>query len=137
MSRRIRTLLVCWLTVALPLQGIAAQSMLWCGPAHHAAAAEAVEVSDHCQHCQYSHYAGSDHEGMTHDDSAQPAGGKTHQVATSKCAVCAACCSAVAMPSSTLSFAVVHGEPSYDTRPAAMQAGVVAGGLERPPKHPA
>ena len=84
-------LVIAWLVLAaLPLQGMAAASMLFCGEASHAA------VAHEPAHDPASHH----HDGDAHvvadtpnDDDAQasaPAGGHA-------CPVCAACCNLVAL----------------------------------------
>ena len=98
---RFRQLLLCLMMLALPLQGFAAASMLFCGMgAGHDAKAEQMEMSA-------SPYQMVDATAMQHDHAKH---GKTAQAskqapddkkqlpdASHKCGICAACCSVIAI----------------------------------------
>ena len=98
---RFRYLLLCLMMLALPLQGFAAASMLYCGMgAGHTAKAEQMDMSS-------SHHLMADAMGMQHDHSKH---GKTAQTAkqsadgqkqlpdaTPKCGACSACCNIIAI----------------------------------------
>jgi len=121
---RFRLLLAWLLLAALPLQGWAAATMLFCGPAQRTAVvaqshlpADAASHHDmdtahhdmqppHAQH----HVAPGDMGGA--DDGAQPVADGSHT-----CGVCAACCHGVALaqtqqwPSVSPAPEADHGEP--------------------------
>ena len=84
-------LVIAWLVLAaLPLQGMAAASMLFCGEAGHAALAHEPS-DDHASH----HHDGDEHvvaDRANHDDAQASAATGGHA-----CPVCAACCNLVAL----------------------------------------
>lgn len=84
---RLRLLLAWLLMAALPLQGFAGAAMLLCGdvPVHHAAATVAMDQ------------AGHDHSAHTQPDAQDQADAKQLPSALHACAICAACCHAVAI----------------------------------------
>ena len=118
-------LFLAWLVLAaIPLQGLAAASMLFCGmAAHHAPAQVAAakqDVAGEHDHSQHSDAAEVQVE-KTADDS-----GKQLPDVTHKCAVCASCCNSVAItefpplvafapvPQAELAepFVLIHARPS-------------------------
>ncbi len=127
---RFRYLLLCLMMLALPLQGFAAASMLYCGmgPGHDTLA-EQMEMN--ASHHQMADGMGMQHEHGEHDTSAQaaiqfPDDQKQLPDATHKCGVCSACCSVLAIsdfpptvevqPSSRADpaepFVLIHAVPS-------------------------
>lgn len=120
-------LFLAWLIVAaIPLQGLAAASMLFCGAGEHHAqgqVAKADQLSsagatiDHQDHSNHSH---------ADDVPIQDATGKKLPDVTHKCPVCASCCSNVAItespqlatlgpvPQAALAepFVLIHARPS-------------------------
>jgi len=86
-------ILFAWLLIAaVPMQGFAAASMLWCGMgAQHQHAAEASEPHDHAT--RHSHTSDAA-QGVAHAaDAAHGVPADNGQ----KCSICAACCSGVAL----------------------------------------
>ncbi len=84
--------LLAWLVMAaIPLQGLAAASMLYCGMgAHHDAQAESAATAQH-DHSQHAHGV---------DGKASKGAGNVQQKlpdAAHKCGVCASCCHSVAI----------------------------------------
>ena len=98
---RFRYLLLCLMMLALPLQGFAAASMLYCGAgtSHDAKTAHAEISSSHHQMgdgmgLQHHH----DEQSPTPHADKQPSGDQKHLPDSShKCGVCAACSSAIAI----------------------------------------
>ncbi|RZU03064.1 hypothetical protein [Rivibacter subsaxonicus] len=123
MSRWHRILLSLLLALALPVQGHAARTMLWCGgmappttQAHrHDAQPSAPAVAD--EHAAHHHGEAAD---------AKPAGGK--------CSVCAACCTGAALVQAPLLMPVVRVAPDYAPLTPRLHARVAIDGLERPPR---
>lgn len=90
---RFRYLLLCLMLLALPLQGFAAASMLFCGMGPNLDDQVSVAASHH-------HMNGSSE--TQHDKTAQsakqsPDGQKQLPDAAHKCGVCASCCSVLAI----------------------------------------
>ncbi|HSI54133.1 MAG TPA: hypothetical protein VK981_09210 [Ramlibacter sp.] len=97
----LRMFLTCLLLVALPLQGLAAASMLHCAPA---AGDRTVEPAVHV------HEGGADHAVHAHPGHDQPAGSgepadAQQPAAGHACGACAACGHSVAISQSPLSTA--------------------------------
>ena len=99
---RFRHLLLCLMMLALPLQGFAAASMLYCG-LHGDPAAKTLQVEMASSHHTMVDAAGTPHDHGKHAKTAQ-AGKLTTDAqkkqlpdASHKCGVCAACCSVIAI----------------------------------------
>lgn len=125
-------LIVTWLLLAaLPLQGWAAATMLWCGPAQQPAALAAAHT--------FAHTAGHQHDdghatqgahGQHHVDaadvgSADDGAAPTLADDSHTCGVCAACCNGVAL-------AQTPGWPSSAIVPRAEIAEPLVAVLARP-----
>ncbi|MBI2728485.1 MAG: hypothetical protein HYX42_19785 [Polaromonas sp.] len=98
---RFRHLLLCLMMLALPLQGFAAASMLYCGMGS-AHGAKIVQMDLNSSHHQMADAMGMQHEHGKHDKTVQaanqsPDGQKQLPDSTHKCGVCAACCSVIAI----------------------------------------
>ncbi len=120
----LRPLFVWLLLLALPLQGLAAATMLNCATVHGAA----VAAHDDPPH---GHDHDHDHGVMT---AAQPdAAGDAH-APDHKCSACAACHASLGLPAALpalpdFDIAEVHG-----TVPASGASPFLTGGPERPPR---
>ena len=121
------------LAIALPVQGLAATTMLLCGPAPHEAAATTpadAHDRDHAAQGDEHHASAAvdgDHGVPGHHGGGKAAGGK--------CSVCAACCTGTAMIQSALVIAVVPMVSVYAAALFEPHVGVSADGLERPPRN--
>lgn len=97
---RFRLLLAWLMMAALPLQGWAAASMLYCSPAQRAAVAQAPEAAGHGHHDMHlaHHEASAGHHADADADPAPPEGaGSTADASSHTCGVCASCCHGVAL----------------------------------------
>lgn len=152
MSRIVRALLAWVMVIAMPVQGMAASAMLFCGASHgrmmqalfvEAPAAAPGHVHDH----EHGGPA-ADHGGVhPHADSSDLAASQAPQNADAdgaqgfvpdhgkfSCSACAACCSVLALPAQ---FAL-PGAPSLahpvHMAPGAPVASHHPDGLDRPPR---
>lgn len=129
-------LFLAWLIVAaIPLQGLAAASMLFCGPGpHHAPVQAAASQQDQLSHASngdaaHDHSKHADEAKNEAKDEAKKVGDNTSKKlpgASHKCAVCASCCNLVAvaefpefleftaLPQAALAepFVLIHPRPS-------------------------
>lgn len=142
----VRALLVWVMVIALPVQGVAASAMLFCGPghgrtvqgpaSHHAAGhGHDMAATDHGAHTHsvhaVAHSAGSEPSVANPSDGADglfPHHGKF------SCSSCAACCSALALPAS-FSLPETPG-PAHPLR-TSLEAPVAShqpDRLDRPPR---
>lgn len=121
------------LAIALPLQGMAAATMISCGLgqhehdrahavshdhhgfAHHANATEASSYETHVPH--------------SHDGKGDLAKGTLH-----KCSACASCCGGAAVPSQAIAFDTVKLTDRFAPLVARSVPAYVSEGLERPPR---
>lgn len=106
-----------WLiAVALPIQGVAAATMLHCGSAQGQAHAKLM------------------HEGHADHDAADGATGQHHDGGTAGCSACASCCSAVALPVMPL---ILASQELTEAAAAVSSPAIVVfltDGPERPPR---
>ena len=100
---RFRRLLLCLMMLALPLQGMAAASMLYCGmgDSHHDQVAQ-VEESASPHHVVVAADMQREHSKLDHTptaDASEHASDSQNQLpdASHKCGVCSTCCSVLAI----------------------------------------
>lgn len=140
----IRTALIWLLAAALPFQGAVAASMVACGPEHHGGGAAQHDVAQH--HSAES--AGHDHSGHDHPQedaassaampdsatAASEAAVKAAHKGSSKCSVCASCCTSAALPVTAIRFSPpLLGDSPFLTSASASVVFITVG-PERPPR---
>jgi hypothetical protein len=133
----VRTLVLCLLALALPLQGLAAATMLHCGPSHHARMASAPAAHDHAAHGHGAVAGAHGHDGSAAVDVANPQTPNylgDSSLAKAKCSACASCCSAIALPASIAEISVVQQHASRFPPLSAQVEPVVTDSPERPPR---
>lgn len=126
----LRPLLVWLMVLALPLQGLAAATMLNCATAHGVAVAahdDAGQAHDHGQDHDQVH----DHGAMTAAHGDTPGDG---HALDHKCSACAACHASIGLPAALpllpdFDVAEVHAPVPVSGVPP-----FLTGGLERPPR---
>ena len=141
MSKFWRIVFAMLLAVALPIQGVAAQSMLLCGASHHQTAAV---------HDLASHEGSTVAQGTAIGDGAAASEANDANDANDaneandaeladakhagKCSVCSSCCNAAGMTSAVVSINLISAAmPAVATVPVANDR-VLIGGLDRPPR---
>jgi len=152
MSRLLRILLLWLATLAVPIQGFAAATMLHCGPSHSGSSAAGTAQTSPVQtngnqhvhaveepHGAHSDPATSDVQTAVHDDAdAHDGVGTTvadlHQLSKSKCVSCSACCSATALPATPIPLDSPALAESFVTARPVSAAVFLTDGLERPPR---
>ena len=149
--RRLVRLVVFWLlAVALPLQGVAAATMLSCAPVGHhgnavpasshgddataasvarAAPDAAADKHDHASHAAVGH---ATHAAVDHGDDSDARSGAGG--AAAKCSACSFCCTGAAAPARLLVFGPLELPEFYAPFAARSVAAFVSEGLERPPR---
>jgi hypothetical protein len=96
---RLRMLLAWLLLLAIPLQGLAAASMMYCGPAPQAAQAHQLQSAHEHEHghghdadaTSASAYYHAKHDQVASDAGQHPAGTSSAADGDHKCSLCAAC----------------------------------------------
>ena len=151
MNRVVRAWLVWLMVIAMPAQGMAAASMLFCGPSHARMmlVLDADAATD--QHAHGPVRAAAAHHGghQAHaaaDDAAPSAAGhvaqgngaeaSTLQHGQFNCSACAACCAMLALPArAVLPAAVTPAQPAR-TPGMVRVTSHQPDGLDRPPRTP-
>jgi hypothetical protein len=151
MNRVVRAFLVWVMVIAMPVQGMAASAMLFCGPSHermmqglvlnasasasgHAGdATHETAAMDHGDHGHAGSGAPVDSEATVAADgdgmgSLSPHHGKF------SCSACAACCIALALPASFELPEAVRAAHAMRSSPMAPVASHQPDGLDRPPR---
>lgn len=120
------------LAVALPVQGWAASTMLWCAstPAHHASSTAAGPATDAHAH----HHVQTPADAAGSADAAADATATTDAGSLGKCSACAACCIGVAILPSHQFTPMLPIAASYGLIALAPPARIALDGLERPPR---
>ncbi|MES2091770.1 MAG: hypothetical protein V4532_17600 [Pseudomonadota bacterium] len=144
MSKLLKTLLVWLCVLSLPIQGVAAATMLSCGSGHRhelmsQVLSEApVDVGHHHNvdedHVMHEHLAaqGDATDGDHHHDAGQPG---SHHHGADKCSACASCCTGVGMVATFPQWRVpVQEHASLMATFTSLLPSFLPEGLERPPR---
>jgi hypothetical protein len=128
MGSLIRTLLICFLVLAVPAQGAAAVTMAYCGPNHHGrgAATDAQQTASG----KHSHHGIDSQPAIGHDDPAAQAVHADKQ----KCSACASCCTFGVVLSTVLDVPAPDLAPTRFSAVSASVEAFVAEGPDRPPR---
>jgi hypothetical protein len=130
MNRVLRAAVTCLLLVALPLQGYAAGSMLFCDAG--AATSGTLDHDDPAPHDgDNAHHPDVVIVTVATDDPGAP---NLHSVVHGKCSICSSYCSAAALPSAPIvaTATTLHAAPFPDLEHANPGHGPAR--LERPPR---
>jgi hypothetical protein len=126
--RRVVNVWLMWLLVlALPVQGLAAQRMLFCSPAQHTVV-QAQTEHDHSAHMHAEHSKA--------DAKAEAAPAAHSDVSHGKCSACASCCAVLGIVSAPLLFEPGPLAPDYNASVFAGHSGLTPSRLDRPPRNP-
>jgi hypothetical protein len=131
MRRAIAVLIVWLLAVALPVQGLAAATMLHCAPQRsHTTSSSAPAGHEHhgAAHAQQHHDASAHDHGSTSDHHASV------KTPLQKCSACATCCIGVALPSSAQSVPEPLAAAGARPEPVLVHAAFLTSGPDRPPR---
>lgn len=128
------------LLLALPLQGLAAASMIHCGPNHHRMLATATfahgEAPGHTTSAAHAHphemALADDHAGAK--SSGAPSVQQLDKLMKFKCSACAACCMGAALPTAALTFEPFPPLMTPDSFVPTTHVGFVTDGPDRPPR---
>jgi hypothetical protein len=147
MARALRITLMWLLTLAVPVHGFAAASMLGCAGSQQRVAALAgahSHASGHHGDGAVMHTHSHDGEGAEmaqaehhpHGDAGSDADAhKGHTDGKASCSACAACCASAALPATPVVFEPTTLAPDSFVLPAPQHvAHFISGGLERPPR---
>lgn len=160
MLTRLRIILVCLLALALPVQGFAAATMLFCvGGSHHrgsALVASAEMGGGQEGGGLHKHPVGTPaHEhAASHDEAGEKASAdaataldsqrassstpdleaKSMAKVEGKCSACSACCASVAIPSTLIAFQPVKADSPLVAIVTSAAVGFLTGGQDRPPR---
>ncbi|MGY4830446.1 hypothetical protein ACVNIS_17885 [Sphaerotilaceae bacterium SBD11-9] len=122
-----RTLLMCLLMLALPVQGWAMQRMLFCTPDPHAVVHAPAEM----EHSAHHHMDHSKADASVAAADAQP---HHADAGHGKCSACASCCTGLALLATALAFGATPPAPTYTAAVFTGHSGHVPHRLDRPPR---
>lgn len=132
MARLVRIFIAVFLTVAVPLQGLAGVTMAACGPTHGGQVMHVPAAKGHDHDAM-----GHDHASMGHGDAMaeiSAGGGIDGDHAGHRCAACAACCSLSAAPVPAFVFHGASPAPSLAIPFLEIErVSFQPAGIERPP----
>ncbi|MFZ6644778.1 hypothetical protein ACO0LO_03635 [Undibacterium sp. TJN25] len=135
MKKLARFFLLCMLMLAIPLQGIAAGTMLFCGAGHHQMAADVAGVAN-VEYAAMAMPQGHEH----HHHAAASAGNASdhHQsfaaAAKDKCSSCAACCVGAVLLTAFADPTLSRPSSEKIDLIFSSSAGHISDSLERPPR---
>ena len=136
MWRTVRFTLIWLFAVALPLQGLAAATMLGCGG--HQERHSTPGAADHAHGVAAEHVHSKMADATSHDhaavDPSQPGKAGVQKGVQQKCGACASCCTSAVVPTPTLSFDPVMLTDFFAPPVARTFAALATEGLERPPR---
>lgn len=157
MGQLFRTVLIWLVALAVPAQGMAAVTMLHCGPGHHGAQAAqssgqtlpdaSQAAGEHAAHGHASHpHLDTNTVSDTAQNPASPDASAAAQVdktidpvkvakaAYQKCSACASCCAGLALPSKAAIPPTIDAAREVTVLSLPEAASVVIDGPERPPR---
>ena len=150
MNRFVRYLVMWLLIVALPVQGLAASTMLFCGPGHHGAPKTTDSGHDHASHLHMgASEVSATSQGAAHPDAveaAPPHDGSSfspasvkhvkHANVPGKCSACAACCTVAFLPTAIIAFTEPAPSRALAVVEPVAHVGFFTDGPDRPPRIP-
>ena len=130
MNKFNRLILLCLLMLAIPLQGLAAASMMLCATEHHQNVnAQSTQGAQGNEHTHDSHV--QSHDADDHSSDAVT----THQhTSKDKCSNCSACCVGAVMLTSTFSSPISPPASEKIEMVFSSHIGHISDSLERPPR---
>lgn len=146
MLRVLRITLMWLLTLAVPVQGFAAASMLGCGTGHHGTAGSHSHAMGMHERSiaapQHPHDGDEDELAQADDHYRVGAAGhgdahKTHasgKFSKASCSVCASCCTSAAPPATPVIFEAADAPDAFVLVASQPVASFISGGPERPPR---
>jgi hypothetical protein len=123
MQRLLRLWLMCVIALAIPAKGLAAASMVSCGPVHQSSQ-QVFAGHDHSAHSQHQASAEADEEST---DPLDP-------LPAFKCSACSSCCTAAALPCAALSVDPDRPPEAFAVVAPPAAAAFFTTGPERPPR---
>lgn len=134
MLRLARLAMMLLLAIALPLQGVAAATMISCGTGHdHRLPPAASHDEDRIGAAGHDHASNmdADHSRVSHSHEGK---GDLSKGSLHKCSACASCCIGAAVPSQATVFAAIKLTDQPAPLVARSVPAYVTEGLERPPR---
>jgi len=138
----LRLLVVWFIAIALPVQGMAGVTMAHCGSSHERMAA-AAQVTPH-QHANHDAGVAHHHDGdsahgtdaVDHTKAAQDPvkSDKMSNLAQYKCSSCASCCAGSALPSAMPRIPQVAATPAVFAEEMVSVDAFASDGPDRPPR---
>jgi hypothetical protein len=127
----LRIALIWLVALAVPVQGVAAATMVFCGPGDTTVGHQRA-AHDHAAH---EHHASHDVDAASPDAANDATSDATSTgFDTTSCSVCAACCTAATLPSPLVSCETPKGHAVYRAALASWDATFLTSGLDRPPR---
>ena len=123
--------------MAIPLQGLAAASMMLCATEHHEiSATQFSQPGDHQHDVGDEAHEGHQQHAQSHEADAHSSDAvTTHQhSAKDKCSTCAACCVGAVMLTSYLVSPISRPSSEKIDMVFSSHVGHISDGLERPPR---
>jgi len=118
----LRLLIVWFVALALPLQGMAAVTMAHCGQSHERMQKAQPETS---------HHGSAGHDGVS---AKVKAAADPIETAKYKCSSCASCCAGAALPSLIPRIPVIPQSPVFSTDEQVAVDAFASDGPDRPPR---
>jgi hypothetical protein len=133
----LRLLIVWFVAIALPVQGIAGVTMAHCGQSHERTGL-AVQASHHDTGSAHHHDAGTADHMHQADHAAAPQAssqpGKSSHPGQHKCSSCASCCAGSALPSAIPRLPEPTAAPAVFVEEMVTVDAFASGGPDRPPR---
>lgn len=141
MIKLLRLLMIALLALAIPVQGVAAATMLYCGPDHGPGTDGALTQGHHAEFSARAHAGyGDDAQVRAQSQAKAPVtalvtlSDSPDQAAQPKCSVCAACSNAAAIASPVVLYSPPGAEPVPALKPSPLPYSFITDGPRRPPR---
>lgn len=132
-----RTLLLCLMVLALPVQAVAAAALWHCGGLHTGAPAQAAAAGLQAPcagHAMADSALGEPRDDVAHAVHEKPIGAPEPSTGTHHCSACAGCCAAIGLPASAVTLPAAPPQAAAVRAPGAAGESFVPAGLDRPPR---
>jgi hypothetical protein len=125
-----RHLLAALLLLAIPLQGYAASTMLFCKSGHHSQISSAENSARASQHSDHGTHAGATSQSPDHHGGAKTAAGEK----PATCSACSLCCNLTVLVSSIEALGVSVDHAALQPLQVSPPSNPSLKGLKRPPR---
>lgn len=133
MKKLVRLFFLCMLMLAIPVQGLAAATMLYCGGARHHAfvSGDVTQHSSHSHDDQHEHHHDATEKKSAHFSTSDAS---ITKLPKDKCSSCSACCISASLVTAVFDQRIISPSSEKIDSVFPSHLAYISDGLERPPR---